>query len=134
MTDMKRISFLLIILAFIFSSCEKDDATLYGNVYATLEGEQTAISESTVRIYSVKLADDGVIQGGSNLTPIAETTTNAEGYYSFNDLPEANYWITAVATVNGEKYGTNPHAPVGVYLPSGQSEKKDIIISELTNN
>ncbi|MFV0344735.1 MAG: hypothetical protein ACK5IQ_00565 [Bacteroidales bacterium] len=33
-----------------------------------------------------------------------ETATDSEGNYNFGSMSEGNYWITAVATMNGVKY------------------------------
>ncbi len=128
---MKKILFILGILMVLMTSCEKDDAVISGEVSYSLSGESTPVSSATVRLYKVKLADDGKIEGASDLHAIEEVSTNADGEYAFTDLKEGNYWITAVATINGQTYGTNPYAPVGLYLPEGQSEKKDIVISLL---
>jgi hypothetical protein len=129
---MKKILFILGLLIVVFTSCKKDDAVIVGEIsYNNATGESLLVSGATVRLYPVGLADDGVIQGGSNLTPLAEVTTDADGKYAFTGLEEGNYWITAVATIDGVDYGTSPFAPVGVYLPKGQSETKDISISVL---
>ncbi len=128
---MKKLLFLLCFLNILLTSCEKDDAGISGEVTYNLDGESTPINGAVVRLYKVKLASDGKIEGDSNLTPLEEVTTNSKGQYAFTNLNEGNYWITAVATIEGEVYGTSPYAPVGLYLPSGQSEKKDIVISLL---
>jgi len=128
---MKNLLFIISLVAIIFTSCKKDDGSIAGTVTYANGGEQVAVKDAVVRLYSVKLANDGTIEGGANQTPIAETKSNEKGEFAFTDMEEGNYWITAVGTIDGVKYGTSPYAPVGVYLPEGQSEKKDIVITKL---
>ncbi|MFV0506264.1 MAG: carboxypeptidase-like regulatory domain-containing protein [Bacteroidales bacterium] len=128
---MNKFGLMLIVLALVFSACKEELGEINGTVTATVNGVSMRVGKATVRIYGVKLADEGTISGDSGITPIEETTTDPEGNYMFDNITEGNYWITAVATIEEVKYGTSPYNPTGVYLPKGQVEQADLVISPL---
>lgn len=131
---MKKIELYFYVLTLCFaictlSACSDDDTgKIEGTVTYSELGENKVLGDAIVRLYVAKVADNGVIEGDSNLTPIRETTTDAEGKYSFSGVKTGNFWITAIGEVDGTSYSTAKLSPVGVMLIGGRTEVVDIVV------
>ncbi|NJN65929.1 MAG: hypothetical protein HC884_04035 [Chloroflexaceae bacterium] len=96
-----------------------------GNNNGIIDGSETGIGDVLVNLYCD--ADDNGYLNGSETTPMSATTTDASGYYLFDNLLEGNYRVeldgsnfnegevlegyTSSTGTEGEQTGPNEPAP-----------------------
>lgn len=137
---------LLILLSccsLLLTACKKDLGKIYGKVeygvvadkFGTVQMKPAA--GATVRIYK-GYSNSG--KASSGLTPFATIKTDDKGMYSFNDLSQGNYYLTAFLEVQDVftpdqpaekvKLSNGAFNTIAVMLIEGQSIRKDITIQK----
>lgn len=87
---MKKVLYLTILI-FALVACSKDSGTIIGT--ASADGGNV-LQGITVKLYN----ED------ANL--INQTTTDAQGKFSFHDLASGNYYVAATITIDGDIWDT----------------------------
>ncbi|MCL6268214.1 SdrD B-like domain-containing protein [Flagellimonas myxillae] len=108
---MKRIFYVILALVLVVSCTKDDEGSIFGNASGDNGNIQAGI---TVKLYS------------ENSDLLKQTTTDAEGDFTFTGLDAANYYIGATISVDGVVWDTG-NTPQIVYV--GGEVAKEVVLT-----
>ncbi|WP_190811178.1 SdrD B-like domain-containing protein [Flagellimonas sp. S3867] len=108
---MKRIFYVILTLVLVVSCTKDDEGSIFGNASGD---DGNILSGITVKLYS------------ENTALLLQTTTDAEGNFTFTSLDAANYYVGATITVGDVVWDTG-NTPQIVYV--GGEVAKEVVLT-----